>query len=438
MKYMMSKNSLPHVVLALLGLIMLCVTININWGKDHWNQVVRSDGEGYYAYLPAVFIFQDLNFTFFDYYEGVRYHDPFNFRDYRMIVDGVAINKCWSGMALAVSPFYLGAHVVAGIAGYEQDGFSPPYPLSVTLAALFYLLLGLWAVGQVLKSFGVRPWVQALVLPALLFGTNLFYYTVSEPSMTHVYSFGLISLFVLLMRRYFLQPSGRKLLWIGLVGGMIMLIRPLNVLVLLSAPLVAADAGRFLAGLRAAFKAWPILLGALMLAGAVLSVQCWIYYFSTGYFWVYSYGKESFDFLHPNMVPFLFSYKKGFFLYTPLALLALGGLWPLWKQYRFAFYAMLAFLLLLIFIFSSWWSWWYGGSFSSRVMTDYLIFFGLLLGLLLESIKRPLVRGLTLTVILFLVLFCQVQTFQYRYHQIHWADMNREAYWDVFLRVDRL
>jgi hypothetical protein len=62
----------------------------------------------------------------------------------------------------------------------------------------------------------------------------------------------------------------------------------------------------------------------------------------------------------------------------------------------------------------------------------------LLLGLLLESIKRPLVRGLTLTVILFLVLFCQVQTFQYRYHQIHWADMNREAYWDVFLRVDRL
>jgi hypothetical protein len=425
---------LPAITLAVIALLMLLITANINWGKNHWNQIVRSDGEGNYAYLPAVFIHHDLNFKFFDYYEGVKYHDPFNFRDYRMVVDGKFINKTWCGAALAMSPFYLVAHAYAGLAGYEQDGFSKPYPISVTFAALFYLMLGLWALNRILKTFDHPPLIRSLLLIALLFGTNLFYYTVGEPSMNHVFSFGLVSLFFYLLRSYFIKPSGKLMLGAGLVLGVVMLIRPMNGLIILSMPVAAGSYVAFKMGLRAAFQKPMAVIAVVILAGGVLFIQMIIYKISCGYFFIYSYGNERFNFLQPHMIDFLFSYKKGMFLYTPLTLLALCGFWWLWKQNRFSFFS----LLFLVYVFSSWWSWWYGGSFSSRIMTDQLVFFGLLLGFAFMQLKTKWMRTVMVVLIILIVAFCQIQTFQYRYHKIHWSDMNKEMYWDVFLRIDRL
>lgn len=438
MKTIGALKNLPGISLVAIALIMLMITSNINWGKDHWNQIVRSDGEGNYAYLPAVFIHHDLNFKFFNYYEGTKYHDPYNFVDYRVRVGEKDINKYWSGAALAMSPFYLLGHAWAGINGYDQDGFSKPYPISITFAALFYLMIGLWALSRTLKSYGCAPWMRTLVLFATLFGTNLFYYTVSEPSMNHVYSFGLIALFFFLMRSYFLKPSWKIMLFSGFILGIIMLIRPLNGIVILGAPFAAGSFSIFKTGLQTAFKKPYGLLGAVCLAFGVLFIQLLIYKISCGSFLVYSYGDESFDFRHPHMIDFLCSYKKGFFLYTPLALIAISGFWWQWKQSRFSFFALLFFLVFMVFLFSSWWSWWYGGSFSSRIMTDHLVLFGILLGFALMQVKARWSKSILIGLIFLAVILCQIQTFQYRYYQIHWEDMTKEKYWNVFLRVDKL
>jgi hypothetical protein len=40
--------------------------------------------------------------------------------------------------------------------------------------------------------------------------------------------------------------------------------------------------------------------------------------------------------------------------------------------------------------------------------------------------------------VVLLVIVCQIQTYQYRYNQIHWSEMNKEKYWEVFLRIDKL
>ena len=39
--------------------------------------------------------------------------------------------------------------------------------------------------------------------------------------------------------------------------------------------------------------------------------------------------------------------------------------------------------------------------------------------------------------IVLLALLCQVQTYQYRHWQIHWSDMDKERYWENFLRIDK-
>jgi hypothetical protein len=82
--------------------------------------------------------------------------------------------------------------------------------------------------------------------------------------------------------------------------------------------------------------------------------------------------------------------------------------------------------------------WYYGGSFSGRVFVEYLPLFAILLALTFKTIQQPLLKKAFTTLIFLLVVLCQIQTYQYRYYQIHWCDMNKEKYWDVFLRIDKI
>jgi hypothetical protein len=82
--------------------------------------------------------------------------------------------------------------------------------------------------------------------------------------------------------------------------------------------------------------------------------------------------------------------------------------------------------------------WFYGGSFSQRVMIEYYAFFSILLAKTLQETRKKPVKKLFVSMILLLVIVCQIQTYQYRRMQIHWSDMNKEKYWEVFLRIDKL
>ena len=46
------------------------------------------------------------------------------------------------------------------------------------------------------------------------------------------------------------------------------------------------------------------------------------------------------------------------------------------------------------------------------------------LALILEQLRR--MRSGIIGAIALLIVLCQIQTFQYRYYQIHWSDMTKE------------
>jgi|GEM_PF-6305635 len=52
--------------------ILLTLTIvvwscaNIMWSGSHHRGIVKADGKGYYGHLPAIFLYQDLRFEFYD------------------------------------------------------------------------------------------------------------------------------------------------------------------------------------------------------------------------------------------------------------------------------------------------------------------------------------------------------------------------------------
>ena len=52
---------------------------------------VNSDGQGYYAYLPAIFIYNDLDYTFYDDIANTYYSR--NRHPFRVEVNGSTANK---------------------------------------------------------------------------------------------------------------------------------------------------------------------------------------------------------------------------------------------------------------------------------------------------------------------------------------------------------
>jgi len=80
--------------------------------------------------------------------------------------------------------------------------------------------------------------------------------------------------------------------------------------------------------------------------------------------------------------------------------------------------------------------WFYGGSFSARVMVEYIPLFMLPSALLLTQLKGSQ-RAVITTLVLILVIVCQLQSYQYRYYEIHYGDMTKEKYWEVFLLRNR-
>ena len=169
----------------------------------------------------------------------------------------------------------------------------------------------------------------------------------------------------------------------------------------------------------------------------LVSLQSILYKMQTGHYLLYSYGDESFNFSKPEIINFLISYRKGFFLYTPIALLSIFGFRTLYRENKYRAIVLSLFLLFITYVFSSWWSWWYGGSFSTRVLLEYSLFVFLPLAVLLNDSTAKIRRRLTILMVV-LTLFSQVQIYQFRHGQIHYSDMTKELYWKNFLRIDKL
>ena len=432
----MSSLKLSRLALFLVVVIGFVVSSNLHWGKDHWKQVLKVDARGYYAHLPAIFIYQDLQFNFFEELEMKTYLTPGVTYEYRTKTPEGTVNRYFSGTAILQAPFFLVARVWANLSAYPDDGYSKPFPLMITVAGLFYLWLGLWCLNRFLESFDIDEWVRFIVILAFAFGTHLFNYSIVNPGMSHVYSFALVCMFLMLGRQFFSSESRGVLISLALVLGLICLVRPINGIVFLCLPFVAGSWDVFKTGSKRLINNWRGLLISCFLFLSVVSFQLLLYKIQTGKFWVSSYGQEGFNWFDPQMIDILFSYKKGLFVYTPMLLLGMFGLKFIWNKNRFQAVTLISFLFVVVYVLSSWWSWWYGGSFSGRAFVEYLPFFVVPLAFLIQEASSK-IRLAVLTLMFVFLALNQFQTYQYRYYIIHWDSMDKDRYWDVFLSLDK-
>ena len=411
-------------------LVIVCAWYGKNldsWGRD---KVITHDVISYYAYLPAAFIFQDFNFGFIkdvapDYEVKVWYSTAPN---------GKPVLRMTMGLAVLWLPFFLPAHLMAGLLGESALGYSWPYSLSIFVAALFYLLAGLLFLRKILLRYYSEP-ITALTLTVIVAATNLMYYVISEPGMSHVYSFALITGFLHYTLTWIERPATGNSIILGLLAGLIILVRPVNGLVLILPALAGIGS---LTGFRFRITTNVRFIAIASLSAFVILLPQLVYWkIQAGHFLYNSYlDSGRFYLLQPHIGAGMFGFRKGWLVYTPVMLVALAGFLAMKKYTLHLRTAILVFLALFTYFVFSWWCWWYGGSYGSRPMIDVygVLALPLAAGLAWLFQKRHWVKAVSGILIAALIFLNQFQMTQYRTSVLHWDSMTARAYKAIFLK----
>jgi len=431
-----SRNTWQYRALTLFWIVAAILSFLWHDVTKPYEQLIYGDGFGYYVYLPEVFIHGEFNFNWFNEVYPVHYAPAFdpptsNFLNH---VSGYPVNKYFPGVAILLTPFYLISHCIALIAGYPADGFSAPYQYGVLAGAFFYAGIGLLLLVKFLSNSGISKRVSLLTALLLMAGTNLFYVVFFSPAYSHAYLFFIVAVLFYSAYRIWgdsVSKSFYPVIFIISVA-FICCTRPTDLVVCLALPFVTAKPLDF-------FKKLPSVLKLLLrpvniFPGLILlSVLPLTIYLQNGHLFTNPYEGEHFYWTFSHWDDILFSFRKGWFVYTPLALISFGGLLfirPLSKGI-----ILLFFWIVVTSVLSCWWSWTFGTTFSIRVFVDFYFITGILLGFLVSSIKAQAAK---IAVTLILVPVCGLnllQSYQHKYGIMPGDLVDREIYFRNFLRI---
>jgi hypothetical protein len=408
----------------------------VNDWDNPYRRPIIGDAKGYYAYLPAAFIYQDFSYSFVEQVEQSYYPaDGSLGKDFLVEQpNGTKVNKCFPGVSLFYLPFFLLAYFLSFLFVLPLDGYAPLFQWSIAIAHWFYFLWGLLILDRILRARGVE-WSHRLIgFAALTFASNIFYYLVYDFSVAHVFGFFVCAYFIKLAIDWNQNPRWSLLGWMTVLLALAVIMRPTNALFVLMLPLLL-DGAQIKSFFRQKIAIQSIPWLQLLLAGAVLFIPLLLWKIQTDTWLVYSYGEERMDFTNPHFFEFLFSVKKGWWFWSPIMFFmtfcAAYFYWKInpWKGIYFA-----SMILFIAYVFSSWWMWTFGGGLGQRPMIDFypILVFGFI-GFLHVFSKSKI-----LLLLLFpLILLNTVQAFQINKYILVGGQTTIEDYRKHFLQIKR-
>jgi hypothetical protein len=370
-----------------------------NNGYFNWKSEIWSDRAGYYIYLPAFFMYH------FDVKKCPEKIDEKTGYGFTLDYQKNTINTKYTyGVAFLLSPFFVASHIASPILHKPGDaGFGPVYHRMIDVAAVIYLILGLWILKRFLKYY-FESSIQYLILFFIYAGTNLLFYSIDDTLMSHVYSFFLFSVFLLSMKRFLDEPQHlRYFILMSFAFAFIILIRPTNALIILMLFLWDVNGKKEIRERILLFLSPRRILFFGIIIFLVFIPQFIYWKYARGSFFVYSYGNEGFtNWKNPRLLEVWFSTLNGLFLYTPMVLIMIAGMVLMIVKKIPNGVFTLALFLVISYVFASWYCWYFGCSFGQRSYVEYYAIFSIPLGyFILESFR---IRNLLMKSLVFILL----------------------------------
>ena len=359
------------------------------------------DAFGYYMYLPATFIYGDVNkMAWIPALDSVYHLTGGNLYQAIKLPDGNYTGKYFCGIAILQAPFFFIGHGLAAISGAPLDGFSAPYQYAILFGAIFWAFLGFVILRKVLMRF-YNDEVAAITLLLIALASNLIQYVSKDGAMAHAFIFPLYAMVIWMTVKWHERPAIGTAMGIGLICGLAVICRPTELLMIFIPVLwnthtqEGREEKKQLILKYKSHIAWCILAGFFAILPQLL-------------YWKYTTGSFVFDvgskwvFLDP-WFRVLFGAESGWFLYTPVAILMVLGLFFIRKMpFR---NAVMVFCLLNIWVVIAWFDWRYGASYSTRALVQSYPVFALplagIVSFLLMKWKRSLFYGTMTALIIF-------------------------------------
>lgn len=341
----------------------------------------------YYSYLTSLMFDGDLLF----YNDLANSNNPV-FVSLAMVsqisATGLVKNPHPPGTALLVLPFFLMGYVFDSLmfGTFEHprlDRYSFFILYTASLAAVFYVLVGLYLLSGVLTRY-FSPQASLWSLLCVFITSPLIMYTFKFGLMSHSYSFFAVSLLIYLCLAEKTQREYWRAVLVGLTLGLIFLIRWQDIILILFPALI-----ELLRVNKPASKLKIITIAVIILAFApFLFLQCVCWKIIYGKFLTLPQGEEFFQPLQPHLFKFLFSGWNGLFATSPFLLIAIIGMVFMWGKNRLLTVIVLLVIGLHIYVCSANIAWFGGMSFGARRVVTVLPFFAFGFAALFEIILQ--------------------------------------------------
>ncbi|RLD67014.1 MAG: hypothetical protein DRI84_03530 [Bacteroidetes bacterium] len=425
--------------LSFYALIISITIISIYRVSNISEKEIAWDILGYYMPLPATFIHHDPLLNDISWLKKVNEEKDLTGTLYMVSSndEGEPMYFFFFGMSIFYLPSFLIGHLIALFSHYPTDGFSSPYQLSLVIGAIIYTIIGLCFFRKILNKY-FSDSTSAVVLLVTVFATNYInHLTLINLEPVNVL-FMLVSIVLWYTIKWHEKQRLKYILIIVSSISLIAMVKPSEVIILFI-PLLwgVTSIKSAIRKIELIFRNRKQFIIAFFIALLIVSPQIIYWYLKTGlpFYDTYKNPGVGLDFSSPHIFNVLFSYRKGWLLYTPVMIFYLLGFIFLYKKSKGIFLPSIVYFLLSFYIISSWSEWWYGAGFSIRPLITIYPVLALGFGYLLEYIwtKNKYVKISFLLVLLLLTLLNQFQWWQYKEYIIHPFRTTKESYQAVFL-----
>lgn len=364
---------MPRKLLAIL-IFSITITLGVSFMKKYnpTRHIFMGDVMGYYVYLPAVVIYNNLQDMEklppeAGLHGGIYYYTSL-MKEYS-IEAGLEhwLNQYTYPVALMEFPFFMGAHLYEKLAGLPANGYSDTYKIAISISSLFYTLCGMVLLFSLLRKY--FSYTHSLLsLALILLATNMFWFTFGQAGMSHIPLFFLFALLMYSTYRLHLHPSTGTFMAVGLTAGFITIMRPSDIICVLI-PLAYGVYSKATLQWKWQFlkQHYKRVLIAIFFFALPAIPQMLYWKYITGSYIYYSYLDQSFNWTHPEIIKGLFSTGNGWLSYAPVMVFALAGLF-LYKSFRVWIVPILVIFPVYIYIIYSWYCYNYINGFGSRPM----------------------------------------------------------------------
>lgn len=398
------------------ALLLVSVFVIILRGTHIQKEEISWDVLGYHMYLPATFLHHDPLLKDITWFEKARIERELAGTPYMVSASPQRKPMYFflMGMALFYLPFFLLARLYDVIFGLAADPYSWHDQVILSAGFILFTLIGLIYLRKILLHY-YSDRIAAIVLLIILFSTNGIHHLTIKNLETVNVLFMLSTLVIWHTVQWHQQRKSINLYLTALFMMLMVLIKPSEFTIALI-PLLwnvirlndLKEKAIFL------LSDWKTIGWIVLTAVFLFFPQMYYWHKMTGK-WLYdSYINPGvgLDFLSPHILDVLFSFRKGWLIYTPIMGFALLGFVFLYRQHRNIFGASLLYFLVSFYVIASWSEWWYGAAFSIRPLIVTYPILAICMAAFLQWISNRK-KWLIYSTGLVMVLFTALNQFQY-------------------------